>query len=222
MSEKSKANQSQSVVKSKTIYVLRHGQTDYNLKGMVQGRGVDAELNATGRKQAQQAYAALSSVGFETIYTSCLKRTHQTIAPFLKDGKSFTQLPGLDEISWGSQEGVVATKEEKNLYAQTLKDWERGELHKSVGGGESPLEVMARQKEAMEVILSSEAQTILICMHGRAMRILLAWVLNHPLSVMDGFPHQNCCYYTLQYTNGVFSISDFNKVEHLIESEKVY
>ncbi|NDE62419.1 MAG: histidine phosphatase family protein, partial [Cyclobacteriaceae bacterium] len=37
----------------KKIYLVRHGQTDYNLQGVVQGSGIDAPINATGRAQAE-------------------------------------------------------------------------------------------------------------------------------------------------------------------------
>ncbi|HYG15236.1 MAG TPA: histidine phosphatase family protein, partial [Bacteroidia bacterium] len=36
----------------KTIYLVRHGETEFNRMGIVQGSGVDSELNETGRKQA--------------------------------------------------------------------------------------------------------------------------------------------------------------------------
>ncbi|MEO0734980.1 MAG: histidine phosphatase family protein, partial [Bacteroidota bacterium] len=39
-----------------TVYIVRHGQTDFNLQGIVQGSGVDASLNDTGRSQGQHLY----------------------------------------------------------------------------------------------------------------------------------------------------------------------
>ena len=62
----------------KLIYILRHGQTDYNLQGIVQGGGVDTSLNDTGRKQAHAFHEAYKHIPFEAVITSRLKRTHQT------------------------------------------------------------------------------------------------------------------------------------------------
>lgn len=177
---------------------------------MVQGRGVNASLNDTGRMQASKAYQHLSSVSFDMIYTSALIRTQETVSDFIKGGVPFESHSGFDEISWGDQEGLKANVKGKAVYTETMKKWREGYLEENVGGGESPIEVMRRQKEAMEIVMASSHETILICLHGRAMRILMAWLLNYPLNFMDGFPHQNCAYYQLGYT-GSFFVKEFNE-----------
>lgn len=182
---------------------------------MVQGRGVDAPLNSTGMMQAEMVYHQLKSIPFDIVFSSKLQRTQQTILRFVEDGIPHASHEGFDEISWGSQEGVRADLAAKNLYAETVRGWRSGELDLNVGGGESPPEVMARQKKAMELVLSDNTQTILICMHGRAMRILLCWLLNYPLNYMDGFPHDNCAYYKLVYRAGEYFIDGFNVQDHL-------
>jgi len=182
---------------------------------MVQGRGVDAPLNETGIKQAQKVYDHLREVPFDVVYTSALIRTHQTAKGFIEAGIPHKIHDGLDEISWGNQEGAVATLEAKNLYSETVKGWQEGKLHLNVGGGENPVEVMERQKLAMKEIMAFDGETILVCMHGRAMRILLCWLLNYPLSRMDGFLHDNCAYYKLFY-NGTFRIDEYNQKDHLV------
>ena len=85
-----------------------------------------------------------------------------------------------------------------------------------VPGGESPLEVMERQKAAVRLMMSYENEDcVLICMHGRAMRILLTWLTGRPLEQMDIFPHQNLCLYVLRYENKRFEIEIENDVKHL-------
>ena len=199
-------------MESKTIYVLRHGQTDLNLKGMVQGRGVNSSLNDTGRQQALLTFQYFKDQVFDIIYTSSLKRTHETVSHFNQEK---IELEGLDEISWGNQEGVVPTNESKTLYAETVKEWQNGNLDANLGGGESPRQVMERQKKAMEVVLSNGDKNILICMHGRAMRILLSWFTDTPMSKMDDFEHANCCYYKLEWTPFRVDILERNMTKHL-------
>jgi len=70
----------------KIIYIVRHGETDFNRKGIVQGGGVDAPLNELGRQQAQAFYDIYKDVLFEIVLTSKLQRTHQTVQPFLEMG----------------------------------------------------------------------------------------------------------------------------------------
>ncbi len=186
-------------MKSKIIYLIRHGQTEYNRKGIVQGSGIDAPLNDTGRGQAQAFYQAYQHIPFQKVYTSALKRTIQTVTPFLEDGLPCVQLAGLNEINWGEKEGQVANDEDHKYYKFIIDSWKEGKLDQAIRGGESPLMVMARQKPALEAILADDADPVLVCMHGRAIRIFLCLLLGHDLSCMDDFKHANLCLYVLAY-----------------------
>ena len=97
-----------------------------------------------------------------------------------------------------------------------LPQWERGETHARLSGGESPDEVAARQRPFIELMLSRpEEETILVCMHGRAMRVLLCQLLDYPLSYMDAFEHRNLCLYKLDYTGTMFTVRNFLDTAHL-------
>src|SRR5258708_29183342 len=89
---------------SKKIYLVRHGQTDFNLRGIVQGSGVDSSLNDTGRAQALAFYQAYGDVPFDKVYTSRLRRTVETVRSFIDHGVLHEALGGLNEISWGTKE----------------------------------------------------------------------------------------------------------------------
>lgn len=202
----------------KLIYIIRHGETDYNKRGVVQGSGIDAPLNETGQKQAQAFFEAYSHIPFDKIYTSALIRTHQSVKDFLAKGIPHTILPGLNEISWGKKEGRVPTQEENSSFFQLIQLWRDGHTHIPVEGGESPEQVAERQKVAFQHILNNtEEQTVLVAMHGRAMRILLAHLLNLPLHQMDTFHHSNLCLYLVEYDyqTELFRIKERNNTSHL-------
>lgn len=183
---------------------------------MVQGSGIDAPLNENGRLQANKFHAAYGRESFDKIYISSLQRTYQSVEKFIDQGISYEKLSGLNEISWGSQEGKEFSEESSKLYHQTVTDWKGGNLDATVGGGESPNQVMARQKEAMEIILSNpDERKVLICMHGRAMRIMLTWMLNYGLEKMDMFEHSNLGLYEVIHTGTMFRIDRFNDTSHL-------
>ncbi|MFT6214617.1 MAG: putative phosphoglycerate mutase [Roseivirga sp.] len=61
----------------------------------------------------------------------------------------------------------------------------------------------------------TEEKQILICMHGRAMRLLLAIMLNYPYSGMDYFVHNNLGLYELTFTGKMFVLDKYNEVSHL-------
>lgn len=201
---------------SKKIYIIRHGQTDFNLKGIVQGSGVDSSLNEKGIAQAQAFFEMYQHVEFDKIYTSVLKRTSQSVDSFLRKGIPHEKLAGLNEISWGTKEGQSITPEEDAYYHWMLNQWQLGNTHERIEGGESPDDVSKRQEIALNHILKQiEENTILICMHGRAMRILLCRLLNYPLRSMDMFEHQNLCLYMVEHTGSMFVVKKHNDTAHL-------
>ena len=201
---------------NKILYIVRHGQTDLNKRGIIQGRGMDTDLNDEGRRQAAQFFGAYKTVPFNKIYISELKRTQQSVQPFIDLGIPFEKLAGLDELGWGVHEGQPATPENKAEFLQIMRDWLDGKLDTKFEGGESPNEVKARQQEALKVMMGHpDEKTVLICMHGRALRLILCLLTDKPLTEMDAFPHQNLVLYKVEYDGDKFEITDFNNSQHL-------
>ncbi len=200
----------------KTIYIIRHGETDLNKLGIVQGRGMDSILNEKGLEQAEAFYQAYKNIPFDKIYTSTLKRTHQTVQKFIANNIPWIQYPGLDELGWGIHEGQESTEELISYFQTLVSQWRGGELHHKFERGESPLEVKERQLIVLEhLIEENNDQLILICMHGRAMRLFLCLLTDRPLEEMDNFPHSNTTLYKLGYDGKQFHILDFNDTTHL-------
>ncbi|MEI5986242.1 MULTISPECIES: histidine phosphatase family protein [Sphingobacterium] len=200
----------------KTFYFIRHGQTDLNLKGIVQGRGVNSPLNDNGIKQAQAFYEAYKHVPFDKIYVSTLLRTHQTVEPFLAHGIPSEELVGLDEISWGIYEGQEQTPEIMTGFEKVVNSWRNNDLDLAIDQGESPNTLVERQREAVEYMLAQEdEENVLVCMHGRALRIMLCHLTEVPVCQMDDFPHTNTALYILEYHNNQFNIIDYYNTSHL-------
>jgi phosphoserine phosphatase len=200
----------------KKIYLVRHGQTDFNLQGVVQGSGIDAPINKTGQAQAESFFKAYQGISFDQIYHTALIRTKQSIQQFIDLGLPVKALPELNEISWGDYEGTPMTPEEGEYYLHMLHQWQQGNLDYAIAGGESPNTVAVRMKRGIEIILNGPGETILVCMHGRAMRIFLSLILNYDLKYMDQFDHSNLCLYLLeQLPDSTFVVRKFNDQQHL-------
>ncbi len=202
----------------KDIYLIRHGETDYNRMGVVQGSGIDADLNELGRQQAAAFFAHYQDLPINKIYTSALKRTHQSVQGFIDKGLPWEQHAGLNEISWGIREGRTPNNEDDQYYRNLVRTWRNGDVHVPSEEGESPMDVLEKQKPVVDLMLARpEERHILIAMHGRAMRVLLTHLFEKPLHEMDSFGHQNLCLYHLQYD---YTLSKFialkeNHTEHL-------
>jgi 2,3-bisphosphoglycerate-dependent phosphoglycerate mutase len=183
---------------------------------IVQGSGVDASLNDLGRCQAQAFYNNYRHIPFDKVYTSSLRRSLQSVEGFIQDGISHETLPELNEISWGRKEGKRITPEADSHYRYILDEWKKGNTALSIEGGESPEEVLDRVGNGLVYMLSNpEERHILVCMHGRAMRILLCHMFDRPLRQMDEFHHANLGLYLVRYEKDIFMMERANDISHL-------
>jgi len=203
----------------KELYIIRHGETELNRLGIVQGRGVNADLNPTGVAQAAAFFNKYKSVPFDKVYTSSLVRTHQTVKAFIDLGLPWEQLPELDEMAWGEWEGKPNTEEARTAFREVVRQWQLGNYDTKFGGGESPNEVGVRLSKAIDHIKhQTDEKTVLVCMHGRAMRLILCLLLEKPYSDMEEFLHTNTTLYRLTFDKNTekFSLIDANNTSHLV------
>jgi len=208
----------------KTIYIIRHGETDYNINNITQGQGIDADLNERGREQGLLFYRKYQHVPFDKIYTSALKRTQQTVAAFIEKGIPFESLADLNEMNWGVCEGQSFNEPDiHDMIFNTLAAWKEGDYNAKATNGENPLEVFERYQKALAYILPKENEkTILICIHGRSLRILLSILNNTELRYMDRFKMQNTMLsvYEFDYATQAYTYTPIieSDTSHLLES----
>jgi broad specificity phosphatase PhoE len=200
---------------TKKIYLVRHGQTEFNKLGIVQGSAVNSSLNDTGRMQAQAFFNAYRDIPFQAVYTSALNRSIESVQAFIDLSIPHFVRPGLNEISWGEMDGKTATTSEHNEYKELLERWQSGDIEHKKWGGESPVDVQKRQEPVIREILESPHDIILICMHGRAIRILLSLLTQTHLADMDQFEHGNLCLYLLEGSISSVQIITANDQRHL-------
>jgi probable phosphoglycerate mutase len=208
---------------SKRIYFVRHGETDYNLNGKIQGKGIDASLNDTGIAQGNALYQHYKDVPFEILYCSSLKRTRETIQAFISAGLKCTSLAGFDEMSYGDLEGQSIIQNEEYVFTPVREAWDKGNYYAKAPNGESLYEVIDRQKKALQQVLKSDHNPVLVCMHGRAMRILMSWLTGKELRKMDEFNMPNTAVYVVDYdyNSMKYSIIEECLTAHLEESIKI-
>ena len=202
-----------------TIYIVRHGQTDFNLKGIVQGSGVDASLNATGRTQGQFLYEQYKTVPFEVVLTSALRRTWETVAGFINDGIPWEKHPEINEMSWGSHEGKKGTPESIQEYQDIKNGWGLGQIDGRIGGGESAREMGERLQVFIDHLPERREETILVCSHGRAMCGLVTLMMGRPIDRMNELIHSNTGVWRAQLQpDGIWEFDLMNDRTHLPEA----
>ena len=202
-------------MKTKTIYIIRHGETDFNKLGIVQGSGVDMPLNEVGKQQAKKFYDFYKSINFKMIYTSALIRTKQSVLPFIEEGRPCMSNAALNEISWGVFEGKPKNPEERAMYWDVVNAWKKGVYSAKIMHGESAIELQNRQIPFINYLKNQiHEDCILICMHGRAMKSFLCTLMNEPLSEMEKYEHSNLCLYMLELDKNKTQIKLFKDISH--------
>lgn len=199
----------------KQIFILRHGETDLNRNGIVQGSGMDTQLNEFGQQQAQAFFKAYENHPFEVVITSALRRTHQTLHGFIERGLPWEKWAEINEISWGLHEGQKSTPEMNEEYAAIINSWKTGNYHAKIRGGESAQELANRIQKFIDHLKTRTEKNILICSHGRAMRCLMCLLKEMPLHKMDHFNHANTGLYKVLYDGSAFHFELENDLSHL-------
>ena len=194
------------------LYIIRHAETEYNRKGIIQGSEVDSDINDVGESQANSFYEYYKNINFDKIYVSDLKRTFQTIRRFTENGSSYEKLKEFNEISWGVNQGKSDDLED---YARLIDTWLAGNLDNKFEEGESPNEMSVRLVKGFDKVLDDDHDTVLLCIHGRALRILLSKIIDNDLTKMDKYVHSNTGLYILEYKNGKYEILGSNLRNHL-------
>jgi broad specificity phosphatase PhoE len=178
------------------IILVRHGETDWNKRGLMQGGGFDIELNENGKRQASRVAHELMNVmtNRETVVlaSSHLQRATQTahvLHEFWKTQHKHLEIARVTvkefgEMRFGTLEGNAlrgpeATDENKALFRDNNY---KMTLDKHVcwpGGGESTADVETRGLQGLDALTKEypDADLLVIVAHGRFNKILLASLL---------------------------------------------
>jgi len=201
------------------IILARHGQTELNRVGIIQGSGVDPSLNAEGRQQAGELFTALEGT-VDLVASSGMLRAKETAQPFIDAGISYFEDSGFREISWGIFEGKVPDPEMRKAYSALLQNWESGNLDERISGGESAIEMATRLQASWKNLLQKDFTSALVILHGRALRCLTCWLNGDSIAQMNHYAHANCGYYVIEVDEeNKWHIVEQNVTAHLTNAE---
>ena len=165
------------------IFLVRHGETHWNLTHRFQGR-MDVPLNQEGKNQARALALTLKEEPLLAIYSSPLVRAVET-ARFIKEFHLSTPLfeeEGLTEMDLGEFDGMDAAYWSAH-YQDFLEAWQSNPGSLKMPGGESLLEVQVRAVETLKRITKfyPSGGTLLLCSHNFVNLTILCYALRIPL-----------------------------------------
>ena len=192
------------------LYLIRHGETDYNNALRFQGQ-TDIPLNQKGIEQAEKVAAFLKDVPLRAIYTSSLKRA-RTTAEIIGRAKGLEPqaTDALREMSFGIWENMNS-KDIQKKYAKEWKDFFSSPASTKIPEGESMSDVQKRAYPEVQRILDQYPEgDVAFIAHGGIIRVLICTMLgldlNRSWHLHVGNASITCFYYwgrsyTLDYSN---------------------
>ena len=171
------------------FYLVRHGQTEWNIEGKVQGK-TDIALNETGLLQARLLAGALSGCGASRVYTSTLKRAGQTAEQIAEEmGIPVIASGDLREADFGLWEGMT-WEEIAREFPQTAARWEENPALATPDGGESLEECRRRCQRIVDRIAAEQCESddssrgadggrggVIVVAHGRILVFVMGYLL---------------------------------------------
>ncbi len=197
------------------LYIIRHGQTDWNVEGKIQGRQ-DIPLNDMGRRQARALADGMKSRPVAAVYSSPQKRAMETAEAIAGPlGLTVKAVPQLMEIGYGDWEGRSAEDiltTDRELY----ESWWQHPATVAPPGGETLNQVDERCRQAWDMIRSGMKGDTAVVAHGGT----LAHFIVH---LLEGQPEakeivvSNASITTMDYDpeSGACRLVDLNDCSHL-------
>ena len=198
------------------IYLVRHGETDFNT-GVQRIRGrIPIPLNEAGKRHADEVGKALSTVKLDTIFYSEVERAKETAEGVHKyqPDATFLEEPLAIDIDWGEWSGKTyreaMSEEDEKLF------WSNPNVME-IPKGETFYQVLDRIHRLMFKIRNSPDEKVCIVSHGAVLNLFLCYAMEAPLSRFWDFYGAACSLTELDYDKKThhFKLVRFNDTHHL-------
>ena len=175
------------------VVILRHGTTELNKQGMIQGSNVDPDLSKEGRAYAEKAAKNFDPSQFDAVYASPLKRAQQTARIFVGDKTPIITDKRIEELNYGSWDGKSSLEyRKKHPDAFNSKGLINDNIYKYASDVEKREDFRKRIAAFFDDLYKEYANdTVLVVCHGVVSRMICAHFLtNGDIKYFDQM--QNC------------------------------
>lgn len=193
------------------IYILRHGETALNAKGVMQGR-LNEPLNQSGRELAEMTGRAIKGIHFDYCISSPLDRAKETAEIILHESENDIPI-AIDERIIEMDFGIMEEKKITEMGEEGLKFFNDPFHFAGFPNGESILDVCDRTQDFLkELIAKDDGKTYFISTHGCAMRGMVNFLSDNPTDYWLGHAPYNCSFTIVEASDGKAHITDIDRV----------
>jgi broad specificity phosphatase PhoE len=177
------------------LVLWRHGETDYNAAGRMQGH-LDVALTPTGWNQARFAVPAMARFDPEIVLTSDLRRAMDTATVFTEaSGVPLRVDKRLRETNLGKWQSLTGDQVERR-WPDAMAMW-RSDATWAPPEGESRVDVANRTGEVVAELDEEFDRTVLLCVHGGVIIALTARLLGLPVPIWPRLSGMANCHWTV-------------------------
>lgn len=191
------------------IYIVRHGETNWNREGWMQGQE-DIPLNEAGIAQAAAAAEKLHKIPFEIAFTSPLSRARETAKILIGDRDiSLIEDARLKEINFGNREGSQISRMKADPSDPLYNFFEHPERYCPPETAESYESLFNRSAQFLRekiIPLEKKYDCVLIVAHGALIKSIINPIAGIPLEDFWKKKMGNCAVSTLFLEQGRFRI----------------
>ena len=198
------------------LILVRHGETDWNREGRIQGYRADSPLTSTGQAQARQLAARLASERIQALHSSDAGRARQTVAPIAAAvDLEVIYDPALRERNYGVFEGRTYKEIELEFPDAYLKFRSRDPDY-APPDGESGAQFRDRIVAALERVAAGTAgRRAAVVTHGGVLGIAYRHVTGMRLDSKRDYSLHNASINRIAYAGGRWSLEVWGDVAHL-------
>lgn len=172
------------------LYLIRHGETDYNRDGRIQG-ATESKLSDLGREQARRVGKRIEGAGIKVAVASPRIRAVETCRIALGSSLEYTTRDGIQEIHLGAWEGKRA-EELKESFPEDVRLWFRRPSRVRIAGAETIRRFRARVTREMNAIRDEHGDvTMAVFTHGGVICTYLTSLLGMKLDDIWRFKIRN-------------------------------
>lgn len=204
-----------------TFYIVRHGQTNWNILGKTQGHG-NSDLTQKGEEQAFELAKAIKEYPIDYIYSSDLGRAVQT-AEIVGDqiGVKVNQTKSLREMGFGDWEGLLIDEIKKN-HAKTYETWRNQPHLAEIPGGETLQIIKERtDKFLQELNEKYDGKHIVLVTHSVTARVILLSVLNSAMENIYRINQGNTALNVIEFRDYGPVVIKMNDTSHIKVNQKL-
>lgn len=198
-----------------SIYLIRHGETEWNKISKVQGQ-IDIELSENGVRQAKLLAKRLSMEKIDAIYASNLKRARQTAAIIAEYHKhEILEREDIREISLGPWEGLTVD-EIRIKYSEHYRVYREDPFNFNMPGAETFTKLADRTYNAIvSIVKENTDKTIIVVSHGNAIKAAIMRILDIDIKHYTKFRISNASISVVNFYESGAAINSLNNTEHL-------